>query len=75
MCELPHELLNDIRLRILGKNKIFRKSLKNVELMASPQPTQILTVKSEYFKKSDVLRFKEAPVSSNFANLPKIFCP
>ena len=39
MYKLPHQLSNDLRLRILGNQKISRKSLKHSYLMAITQPT------------------------------------
>ena len=40
MCELPRELKNGLRLRILGNLKISSKSLQSFELMASHLTTQ-----------------------------------
>ena len=37
--ELPHEMLSDLRLRILGNQEISRKSLKCLDLIASTQPS------------------------------------
>ena len=45
MYKLPHELPNHWRLRILGNSEISRKSLKNLELMASGQ---LATQKSNF---------------------------
>ena len=37
--ELPHELRNDLRLRILGNYEVSRKSLKCLDLSVSNQPS------------------------------------
>ena len=39
MYELPHELSNNLGLRILGNQEITRKSLKWFDLMTIIQPT------------------------------------
>ena len=36
ICKLPHELLNDLRLRIVGNQEISRKSKNCTKLKSSP---------------------------------------
>ena len=43
--ELPHKMLNDLKLRILGNKNVSRKSLKSVEL----EPSAQLATRNENF--------------------------
>ena len=74
MCELPHELLNGLRLRILGYKEISRKSLKCLDLMVSTQ----MTTQKPNFDKSRKISSKhsiEQPILPNFVKFSTTFCP
>ena len=77
MYELPHELPNDLKLRILKNYEILRKSLKYLELMVS---IQTATLKADFdscarnSEKSEVKHLIEKPILLNFMSLPTIFC-
>ena len=80
MYRLPHELLIDLRLRILRNKEVRKlgKSLKCLELTASTHSAaQKVNVDSflENRRKSAVKHSREKPISLNFVNLSTIFCP
>ena len=77
MYELPHELPNDLKLRILKNYEILRKSLKYLELMVSIQPATLkadLDSCARNSEKSEVKHLIEKPILLNFMSLPTIFC-
>ena len=51
MYELPHDLPNDFRLRILGNKEIPRNSLKCLDLMGSTQPACFYVTITGNFKR------------------------
>ena len=76
MYELSLVLPNNLRLRVLGNQEISIKSLKRLELMASPNRlpnSQISTVVIENWETSVVTNSREIPILLNYLHLPTIF--
>ena len=75
--ELPHELVNDLRLRILENQEILEKSQIRVETYTSAQsPLQNLTlaIVVKTHAKVDIKLFLSCPILLDFSILFQIFC-
>ena len=75
---MPHELANDLRLRILGNKEMLGKSQIWVETLPSAQsPFQKLNFgnSSQKTRKSRYQIFLPCPVLLDFSILFQIFCP
>ena len=78
MYELPHKLLNNLRLETLGNLKNSRKSLKNLELIqvsSQSAKSQISTVELKKCEKSAIKHPKETAILLDFVNLSTKICP
>ena len=74
---LPHELSNNLGLRILGNQEITRKSLKWFDLMTIIQPTTQkpnFDVFGKISQKSAVKHPIEKSILLNFVNLSTTLC-
>ena len=66
MYELSNELTNDLRLRVLENQEISIKSLKSLELMASPQQAPQKPDFDDCTGISSLRYSKETPILLNF---------
>ena len=79
MYELPHELPNDLKVRIFGNQEISENPLKCLDLMASTQPAiqkpNFDVFRAKNCKKSTVKHSIEKPILLTFVNLSTTFYP
>ena len=77
LYELPHKLLNDLRLKMVENQEILEKLQNCVgeeSKVQSPLLKEFLTLALSNYSKEDIKNFWSCPIVIIFSIFPKVFC-